>query len=53
MHYYIHLLSEVLCFVAAFGLADYYVQHYKKLKGVEYIQFYSLIGIVGLMLYHI
>ena len=53
MHTYIHLLSQVLCYVAAFGLADYYVKHYKKLKGKKYIQFYTIVGIIGLLLYHI
>ncbi len=49
----INLIAQILCYVAAFGLSDYYVKNYKKLKGKQQVQFYSIMGVVGFMLYHL
>lgn len=49
----LHLISEILCYVSAFGLSGYYVNNYKKLKGKQLIQFYSIMGLIGVTLYHL
>ena len=49
----INLLSQILCYVSAFGLSDHYIKNNNNIKKNQKILYYAVMGIVGLMFYHL
>ena len=49
----LHLISEILCYISAFGLSDYYVNNYKKIKGKQRLIFKSIMALIGVTLYNL
>jgi len=49
----INLIAQILCYLSAFGLSDYYVKNNNNIKKNQKILFYAVMGVVGLMFYHL